>query len=228
MDRRTIRILRAALLGSLIATLPAVAQNGPPAQSRPAPGGRPGGSPGGGAPGGRPQQPPNQGRPGGSPGQGRPGGTPNQGRPGGPPNQGRPGGPQIQPHPNPGQPGRPQPGRPQPGPRPPNTRPPQHRPPQWGRPPAKRPTWGYRPGDRDYFRRYYGPRLGYVNRARRPVFVVGGFIPFGDLGYFSPLPPSLYGYLPPIPPGYQVSYWDGYVVVYDPMTGYILSVMDLM
>ena len=223
MDQRTMGMLRAALLGSLIATLPAVGQNGQPQQTRPAPGGRPGGG-----------GPPNQG------GQ-RP---PNQGRPGGPPNNGG-GGPQIQPHPNPGpkpQPGQPNRppnrppnqgrppnngGRPQPGPKP-QPRPPQHRPPQWGRPPAHRPSYGFRPGDRDSLRRYYASRFGYINRARRPIFSIGGFLPFADLAYLSPLPVSLYGALPPIPPGCQVGYWDGYVIVYDPMTGYIVSVVDLL
>src|ERR1700744_5565872 len=223
MDQRTMGMLRAALLGSLIATLPAVGQNGQPQQNRPAPGGRPGGG-----------GPPNQG------GQ-RP---PNQGRPGGPPNNGG-GGPQIQPHPNPRpqpQPGpKPQPGQPnRPPNRPPNqgrppnnggrpgNRPPQQRPPQWGRPPAHRPSYGFRPGDRDSLRRYYASRFGYINRARRPIFLIGGFLPFADLAYLSPLPVSLYGALPPIPPGCQVGYWDGYVIVYDPMTGYIVSVVDLL
>jgi hypothetical protein len=70
--------------------------------------------------------------------------------------------------------------------------------------------------------------LAYINIGRRPVFVPGGFFPWGDFGYLTPVPMSLYGYLPPIPPGYQAGYFDGWVVVYDPLSGYILDVVDLM
>ena len=36
------------------------------------------------------------------------------------------------------------------------------------------------------------------------------------------------GYLPPIPPGYAVGYYNGYCVVYDPASFYILSVLNLL
>jgi hypothetical protein len=76
--------------------------------------------------------------------------------------------------------------------------------------------------------RYYRRNFGYINRGRRPVFVVGGYIPFGDRGYFRPLPPGLLGYVPPPPPGYVLGYFDGYVVVYDPVSYTVLNVMDLL
>jgi len=76
--------------------------------------------------------------------------------------------------------------------------------------------------------RYYRRNFGYINRGRRPVFVVGGFIPFGDRGYFRPLPPPLMTYMPPPPPGYVIGYFDGYAVVYDPISYTILSVVDLL
>jgi hypothetical protein len=60
------------------------------------------------------------------------------------------------------------------------------------------------------------------------VFTVGGFFPFADIGYLTPVPPAVYGYIPPPPPGYQVGYWDGYVVVYDPLTYFIANVIDLL
>jgi hypothetical protein len=77
-------------------------------------------------------------------------------------------------------------------------------------------------------RRYYGRNFGYINRGRRPIFTIGGFIPFGDRGYFRPGPPGLYGYLPPPPPGYVMGYFDGYVVIYDPVSYSVLNVMDLL
>ncbi|MDQ1450545.1 MAG: hypothetical protein QOE55_2934 [Acidobacteriaceae bacterium] len=127
----------------------------------------------------------------------------------------------------------PQPGRPQPGTKPPAHRPPANRPvhgrpPQWGRPPANRPSYGFRPSDRDRLRRYYAARIRAINRARRPLFTVGGYYPYADIGYLQPVPPDVYGYLPPPPPGYQMGYYDGYVVVYDPITYFIANLIDLL
>jgi len=42
------------------------------------------------------------------------------------------------------------------------------------------------------------------------------------------LPPNIYGYLPPPPPGYSMGYFDGYVVVYDPVSYFIANVIDLL
>jgi hypothetical protein len=157
-------------------------------------------------------------------GPGRPGNRPSRppsGKPGGPPpgrpTGGRPGRPTIQPVPGP---------RPTPAPGRPGYRPPRPGP---GRPPGgPPPPYGWRPGDRDRMRRYYGRNFGYINRGRRPIFTIGGFIPFGDRGYFRPVPPGLYGYLPPAPPGYVMGYFDGYVVIYDPVSYSVLNVMDLL
>jgi hypothetical protein len=66
-----------------------------------------------------------------------------------------------------------------------------------------------------------------INRSRRPVFAMGGYFPYGDVQYLSAVPGSLYGTLPPPPPGYQMGYYDGYVVVYDPLTYFIANVIDL-
>lgn len=204
MDIRLTRLFHGVLFCSLTATLPAVSQ--PPQQpqnpqSRPATGKpQPGNRPN---PGNRPVNRPN-------PGNGNQPGRPQPGKPNPPP--------------------RPQPGRP--GTRPPSNRPPNRpvhgRPPQWGRPPANRPGYNFRPNDRAWLRRHYASRLGYINRARRPIFTVGGYFPYGDIGYLSPLTPDVYGYLPPPPPGYQMGYWDGYVVVYDPITYFIANVIDLL
>ncbi len=102
------------------------------------------------------------------------------------------------------------------------------RPPQWGRPPASRPSYGFRPSDRDRLRRYYAARIRAINRANRPRFAVGGYYPYADITYLQPVPPDVYGYLPPPPPGYQMGYYDGYVVVYDPITYFIANLVDLL
>ena len=62
----------------------------------------------------------------------------------------------------------------------------------------------------------------------RPTFRVGMYFPYAYIGAIQPVPPSMWGSLPPIPPGYAVGYYDGYVVVYDPVTYWIVGVIDLM
>jgi hypothetical protein len=58
--------------------------------------------------------------------------------------------------------------------------------------------------------------------------VIGGFFPYTYIPNISPLPPDLYRYLPPPPPGYAMGYYRGYVVVYDPASYYIANVIDLL
>ena len=190
-------------------------------QTRPAPGGGGGGNP----PGGNRPNPPG-------------GGNGNRPQPPKP----NPGGPQIQPvRPSPGGGNRPQPPRPNPGggnrPQPPRPNPgggnrPQPprpgRPPQWGRPPVQRPSYNFRRNDWAYLHRHYLRNLAYINLATRPRFVIGGFFPYNYIPYLTALPPDVYGYLPPPPPGYSMGYYDGYVVVYDPVTYFIANVIDLL
>jgi hypothetical protein len=218
MEIRPSRLLHGFLLCCLAATLsPALhaqdrSQGSP--QVRPAPGAKPAAGPpsrpGAGntarpQPGSRPQQ--SAQRP--KPAQTKPA-RPGQSRP----------------------PARPQPGKPGTRPpshhRPPSHRPPHPRPPQWGRPPQSRPSYSFRPSDRDRLRRYYAARIRAINRARRARFIVGGYYPYADIGYLQPIPPDVYGYLPPPPPGYQMGYYDGYVVVYDPVTYFITNLIDLL
>jgi hypothetical protein len=62
--------------------------------------------------------------------------------------------------------------------------PPQGPPP---RPTPSKPPNRPQPGHTRYYRR----NLGYINRGRRPIFVVGGYIPLGDRSYFQPVPSYL-------------------------------------
>jgi hypothetical protein len=193
--------------------------NGSPGGNRPSPGTRP--SPGGGGQPGRP----NPGNPGGN----KPNPPkPNPPKPNPPPRPNPGGNKPNPPRPNPGGPNRPNPPRPNPGggnrPSPPRP----GRPPQWGRPPAHRPSYGWRPNDRAWLHRYYLRSLASINLATRPHFVVGGFFPYAYIPYITAVPPDVYSYLPPPPPGYQMGYYDGYVVVYDPVSYYIANVIDLL
>jgi hypothetical protein len=207
---------------------PAVSQNPQDRkapQTRPAPASRPS-NPGGG----------NRPNPGGG-GKPNPGGG-NRPNPGGGnnnrPQPGRPNPGNGNNRPQPGRPNpgngnnRPQPGRPNPGGNRPPSRPNPGRPPQWGRPPQNRPSYNFRPNNRSYLHNYYRRSLLGINRLNRPRFIIGGFFPFAYIPYITPLPPQVYGQLPPPPPGYSMGYYDGYLVVYDPITYFIANVVDLL
>jgi hypothetical protein len=191
-------ILGSMVLGFIVFGVASAQGPGGP-QTRPAPGGRP--TPGGPSQGGN--RPGAGGRP--------PGGGGNGGPQIQPP---RPGGPQIQPP----RPSRPQPPRPQP----PRPQPPRPRPPMGNRPP-----YAWRPENRPLlqhqFQRYYGHPRGI-----RPRFYPGLIFPLTLRHYIRPIPMELLGQLPPVPPGYAIGYYYGYTVVYDPVSFYILSVLDLM
>jgi hypothetical protein len=79
-----------------------------------------------------------------------------------------------------------------------------------------------------WLHRYYARNLLSINIGLRPHFAVGGFFPYAYIPYITPAPAAVLGYLPPVPPGYQIGYYQGYVVVYDPVTYFIANVIDLM
>ncbi|HEX4020854.1 MAG TPA: hypothetical protein VHX63_06910 [Acidobacteriaceae bacterium] len=109
----------------------------------------------------------------------------------------------------------------------PSTKPAPNRPPN--RPPQQtRPNYQFRSQDTSRLRQYYKGNLGRVNRSRRAHFSRGGYIPAYYRHYFRPVPPTMIGYLPPVPPGYVLGYYNGYIVVYDPATFLIVSVLNLL
>jgi hypothetical protein len=158
---------------------------------------------------------------------------------GGDPSQGRP------PRPNPG-PNPPSPPTGDPVTNPGNSAPGQVRPPSPGRPPVRPPA---HPSPRPPVYHYppFGPRPGFIwgggngwrlhqfflgNRPLvRPIhrhhFYVGGYFPSMYLPYMQPIPIDLLEYLPPVPPGYDIGYFDGYGLVYDSNTLRVLSAIDL-
>lgn len=102
------------------------------------------------------------------------------------------------------------------------------KPPQWGHVPAQRPSYSFKPGNSATLRHTYSHRLEHVNRERRIRLVIGGFFPYEDIEYLSPLPPDLRRQVPPPPHGYSMGYCDGYVIVYDRATFYIANLIDLL
>jgi Ni/Co efflux regulator RcnB len=58
--------------------------------------------------------------------------------------------------------------------------------------------------------------------------MAGRVIPVAYRPQVAVLPAHVHRHLPPPPRGYRVGYYQGYSVVYDPVTFTILSVLDLL
>jgi hypothetical protein len=126
------------------------------------------------------------------------------------------------------------PPRPAPGP----ARPPvHHQPPNY--PPPRPPVyhhmpyghgnphyaWGYGNGGR--LRRFFLGDARYIYRPHRRLLFSGGYLPGMYLKDMEPIPPTLMKYLPRVPRGFEIGYYDGYCLVYDPEILWILSAIDL-
>jgi hypothetical protein len=168
-------------------------------------------------------------------GQQTPSPRPPQTRPpqnGGDHSQGRP--PRSNPGPNPRPPQNGGPGRPTPGPgRPPGHTYPPHSPSP--RPPVHRPP-PYHPGHPNYIwgggngwrlHQFFLGDMRRINRIHRHHFYAGSYFPQIFVANIQPVPPDLMVYLPPVPPGLEIGYYDGYCLIYDPDTLRIVSVIDL-
>lgn len=91
---------------------------------------------------------------------------------------------------------------------------------------ARRPEYHFKPENRATLREHY-KELGRVDANHREHFVAGANLPGDWRHHIRPVPRAVLGELPAIPAGYLVGYYDGYAVVYDPRTGYILETLDL-
>jgi hypothetical protein len=102
------------------------------------------------------------------------------------------------------------------------------------RPPAHYPHYG--PGHPSYvwgggngwrLHQFFVGDMRRSNRLHRHYLFAGGYFPRFYLNRIQPIPPSLMVYLPPVPAGYEVGYYDGYCLLFDPYTLRISSVIDL-
>jgi hypothetical protein len=66
-----------------------------------------------------------------------------------------------------------------------------------------------------------------MHRMHRNHFFIGGYFPRVFVDRIQPIPAGLMVNLPPVPPGYEIGYYDGYCLVYDPRTLTIVGVIDL-
>ncbi|MBP0597212.1 hypothetical protein J8I26_03800 [Herbaspirillum sp. LeCh32-8] len=86
----------------------------------------------------------------------------------------------------------------------------------------------FRDADREKLRKHYNGDLKRVDRGHRPDFREGQPVPPEFRGRIKPVPQNVRRDLPPPPRGYQMGYYDGYTVVYDPVSFTILQVLDIL
>jgi hypothetical protein len=89
-------------------------------------------------------------------------------------------------------------------------------------------AYRFRDSDRSHLQRHYRSSLRMVRPDRRPVLMAGRAIPVAYRPQVAMMPAHVHRHLPPPPRGYRVGYYQGYSVVYDPVTFTILSVLDLL
>jgi hypothetical protein len=94
--------------------------------------------------------------------------------------------------------------------------------------PAPNAHYQFRQQDKPRLRQHFQSQLAHVDRHNRPHVVVGAYLPSGWQTYIVPVPVEVVTYLPPPPEGYELAFYNGYIIVYDPLSGLILSVTDLL
>jgi Ni/Co efflux regulator RcnB len=88
--------------------------------------------------------------------------------------------------------------------------------------------YDFRDSDRQKLRQHYSKDIKRVDRGHRPDFRPGQPLPPDYRGRIKPVPQSVRRGLPPPPSGYQMGYYGGYTVVYDPVTFTVLQVLDIL
>ncbi|MCB5188912.1 hypothetical protein LG200_12960 [Methylobacillus caricis] len=86
----------------------------------------------------------------------------------------------------------------------------------------------FRDNDRYRLRVQYERSLRMVNRDHRPYFQPGYAVLPAYRPYITPVPVQILHRLPPPPPGYVIGYYQGYNVVYDPISFIVLTTIDLL
>ncbi len=77
-------------------------------------------------------------------------------------------------------------------------------------------------------KQHYQRILGNVDKQHRPSLQQGQPMPSKYRPYITAAPNSLKKRIPAVPNGYDIGYYQGYVVVYDPETFVILTLVDLL
>lgn len=90
------------------------------------------------------------------------------------------------------------------------------------------PSYHFGASDRAFLHHHYRASLRSVRIEHRPYFGPGYTIEPAYRRHVAVLPSHHRRHLPPPPHGYEMGYYEGYGVVYDPLTFTILAVLDLM
>jgi len=98
---------------------------------------------------------------------------------------------------------------------------------QGGHRPAPNAHYRFRQQDVPRLKQHFQSQLAHVDRNNRPHIVAGGSLQGNWQTYIVPVPTEVITYLPPVPEGYQLGFYDGYIIVYDPYSGLVLDVIDL-
>jgi hypothetical protein len=93
--------------------------------------------------------------------------------------------------------------------------------------PAPNAHYQFRRQDAPKLRQHFQSQLARVDRNHRPHLVAGAYLSGGWQTYIVPVPVEEFAYLPPVPEGYQMAFYNGYIIVYDPYSGLVLDVIDL-
>jgi hypothetical protein len=93
--------------------------------------------------------------------------------------------------------------------------------------PAPNAHYQFRRQDAPKLHQHFESQLARVDRNHRPHVVAGGSLPGSWQTYIVPVPTEVISYLPPVPEGYQLGFYYGYIIVYDPYSGLVLDVIDL-
>lgn len=97
-----------------------------------------------------------------------------------------------------------------------------------GHRPAPNAHYQFRRQDAPRLRQHFQSQLAHVDRRNRPHVVAGAYLQGGWQTYIVPVPTEVITYLPPVPEGYQLAFYNGYIIVYDPLSGLVLDVIDLL
>ena len=88
--------------------------------------------------------------------------------------------------------------------------------------------YSFRSQDTSTLRQHYQTQIRSIDPASRPRIAQYTYIMPEYVTYIEPCPQDVLYLLPPPPVGFVIGFWDGYIIVYDPGTFYIGTVLDLL
>lgn len=94
--------------------------------------------------------------------------------------------------------------------------------------PAQNVHYRFRSDDRSKLRQHFQAQIAHVDRANRPHITRETVIDVTYRTYIEPVPQDVVVLLAPPPPGYVFGFLDGFVIIYDPGTFFVVDFIDLL